>query len=888
MSPSNGMEFAVSKSVTDASPRNAFIEALPIPAVWVREDETITSVNRPFERLSGFGRHEIEDRKTWRDFLHEERATAPPSADAPLPEVRECQLIDNTGALKNVIVSGTRATGTAERLFTFIDVTGYKCREERERREKEGFISALQRVPYGIIILDAEGRNTFINERFTAIAGYDAADIPTFAEWLLRAHPDQKCRRRVRDAWRDDLRKRKNGYRTFTVVCKTGETKEIEFGYARLEEGGTLVTLSDVTKRRDAERRLRESEQKFRSLFEKTPDASILFDGDVIFDFNPAALEMLQCTDKAGLVGHRPSELSPEMQPDGLTSAEKELAIVEMARLVGPLRFEWVHRRFDGKEFQVEITFTPIPLNGRQVFYCVWRDISDRKKTEERLLFTQSAIDQAKDCIFFMDKDGKIVYVNEAACQTLGYTREELLTMSVPDVDPDCSHEVWKHRWLLKKHCGSLVLEARHGTKDGRIYPVEVSTRILPFKDNEYSCAIVRDISERKRAEAALRESEERFRQLFEQNDEALIIFHSGTSRILDANPSAVSLYGYSRDELIKRGPSLFFARPEFDRFRGLLSRIKETESFVIENVTSSGEDGRKIDVMIRGKTIRLSNANVIYCTFKDLTEQIRLREEAAILHSKLIQANKMTSLGVLVSGVAHEVNNPNNFIMFNASLLSDAWQDALKILDGYSRENGEFSLGGLPFSEMQTVVMRLLQGITDGSHRIKGIVDNLKDFARQDSARLDDAVDLNKVVSGSASLLASQIKAHTRSFSLELAPDLPLVKGSFQQLEQVIINLVMNGLQALPGKERGIKVATSFDPPRRQVTVSVKDEGTGISKEIMEKITEPFFTTRLDRGGTGLGLSISMSIIRDHHGIMEFESEPGKGTDACIRLPVL
>ena len=668
-----------------------------------------------------------------------------------------------------------------------------------------------------------------------------------------------------------------------------GGRKDVLISLSGTPEGsGLIITLTDVTPLTAAADALEESERKFRALFEKSGDGIILFDGRLIIDLNPAALEMMGCSDKNMLLGLRPSDISPERQPDGALSTWKEREIAALAYNRGPLKFEWVHRRAGGEEFPVEVVLTPIPMDGKRIFYCALKDLTERKKAEERLLFTKFAVDQAKDSIFWIGRDGRFVYVNEAACLTSGYSMDELLSMTVPDLDPSFAPDGWEAHWNIKRNLSSMVFESMHRRKDGTLCPVEISSRYLKFGSMEYTCAMVRDISERKAGESALRQSEERFRQLFEQNEEALIIFRSGTIAIVDVNPAAVDLYRYTRNRMIKYGPSLFLARPDLIRLRELMSGIGDTGSFSLDNITTTGKDGRNIRVNIRAKTISLSEGDLVYCTFLDITEKARLEEEAALLHSKLIHANKMTSLGVLVSSVAHEVNNPNNFIMFNASLLTDAWRDALSVLSRHNRENGEFSLGGLPFSEMKDVVPKLLQGVSEGARRIKLIVDNLKDFARQDNAVTEAPVDMNKVVSDSVSMLASQIKRHTRAFSLDLAAYLPPVKGSYQQLEQVVINLIMNALQALPGKDRAVTVSTKPGPGEGYILITITDEGTGMSKEVMKKIMEPFFTTKLDTGGTGLGLSISYSIIKEHGGSMAFESAPGKGTKATVTLPVL
>jgi signal transduction histidine kinase len=141
--------------------------------------------------------------------------------------------------------------------------------------------------------------------------------------------------------------------------------------------------------------------------------------------------------------------------------------------------------------------------------------------------------------------------------------------------------------------------------------------------------------------------------------------------------------------------------------------------------------------------------------------------------------------------------------------------------------------------------------------------------------------------VSVAASLLNPQIKRHTRQFKLDLHEGVPMVRGNPQQLEQVVINLIMNAVQALPDRERKVIVSTSFDQDGGFAIIRVDDEGEGMPAEVRERICEPFFSTKLDQGGTGLGLAISNFIIKEHRGTLEFESEPGKGTTARIKLPV-
>ena len=180
-----------------------------------------------------------------------------------------------------------------------------------------------------------------------------------------------------------------------------------------------------------------------------------------------------------------------------------------------------------------------------------------------------------------------------------------------------------------------------------------------------------------------------------------------------------------------------------------------------------------------------------------------------------------------------------------------------------------------------------MLDGIIEGSERINKIINTLKNFARPDATGMDGKVDIKRAIKYSKSILSSQIKKSTRKFRVNIEKKLPPVKGNSQQIEQVILNLIMNSLQALPDKNCGMWISAAVSKKAGFVLITVRDEGVGMSKDVIDRATEPFFTTKLDSGGTGLGLSISYSIIKEHGGSLEFESEPGKGTTVSIELPV-
>ena len=269
----------------------------------------------------------------------------------------------------------------------------------------------------------------------------------------------------------------------------------------------------------------------------------------------------------------------------------------------------------------------------------------------------------------------------------------------------------------------------------------------------------------------------------------------------------------------------------------------------------------------------------------KEILERERAEELAREQQKKLFQSEKMASIGILVSGVAHEINNPNNFILLNSDNLSDVWSDLIPFLDKYAEDQGDFMIAGLMYSEIRDEVSMMINGVKEGSQRIKKIVQTLKDFARKDPGNLDQIIDIPDLIDDSVTILTSLIKKSTDRFSTTLSENLPKIKGNIQQIEQVIINLISNACHALENRNQEITISAAFE--NNSVLIIVQDEGKGISSENMKYIMDPFFTTKRDSDGTGLGLSISYNIIKEHGGELIIKSEVGQGTTATIQLPV-
>jgi len=269
----------------------------------------------------------------------------------------------------------------------------------------------------------------------------------------------------------------------------------------------------------------------------------------------------------------------------------------------------------------------------------------------------------------------------------------------------------------------------------------------------------------------------------------------------------------------------------------------------------------------------------VIWQGIKVEVERKRSEDIARMQQEQLYQAGKLATVGTLAAGVAHEINNPVTAILLNAPALRTLWQQMEPDFT-----NGD---GSRAQADLQQRAPQLLEHIEDCAVRIRNIVNELKDFARLQPPELNDDVSLNTTVEKATALAENLIKKSTDRFSVTLARGLPRFKGNAQKVEQVLVNLLVNACQALEGEDRAITVSTTWDKNRRVVSASVKDTGTGITEEVLNRVKDPFFTTKQSRGSMGLGLAISDRIMKDHGGSLEFTEGSHGGTVAVISFPI-
>jgi PAS domain S-box-containing protein len=368
-----------------------------------------------------------------------------------------------------------------------------------------------------------------------------------------------------------------------------GQEVPLEVLSTGIDVGGrnlNVVVSRDITERKTTEAALRESEQKFRELFEASADAIQILDPQErkIVDCNAATVKMAGGGDKEWLLKQPVDSLSPERQPDGRLSREAGRAWAERALSNGPQRFEWLARRNSGEEFPLEVLLTPVRLGGRGMLVSVSRDISERKRTERELLVLNQSLERrvaertaalttsearlralvehAPEAIVVFDGDtGRFLFGNEHACALYGVPMERLTTLTPADVSPEFQPNGRRSGELAREIMdealagGMPVFEWLHKQPDGRLIPTEVRLLRLPAEGQNLIRASIIDNTERKRAEQALRESEEKFRALFEGSSHGVVLHDE--NQILEVNPAAVRIMGCQRpQELLGKHPS--------------------------------------------------------------------------------------------------------------------------------------------------------------------------------------------------------------------------------------------------------------------------------------------------------------------------------------------
>jgi len=628
-----------------------------------------------------------------------------------------------------------------------------------------------------------------------------------------------------------------------------------------------LAFIREITDRKADHEALRLREEQYRAIFEGSADALVLWSRDIrIVDVNEAF---------TALYGYKREEIVGSTFGDRLPTLDVARRIRMMQRAIegetGQLETRTIRK--DGEAFDVEIRYLPIRHRGEPHVLAIARDITERRRAEAALRASEERyrllFEMESAAVVLVDAETlHLVDVNLAAVQMYGYSRDELLRLAATDL----SNEPESTAPSIRDGKGTLNIPLRwHRRKDGTIFPVEITANRLELDGRQIVLATIRDITERKRAEQALRDSEEQYRAIFNASADALVL-RDADFRIVDVNATYEAMSGYTRDTVV--GNDRVFANPPADAeaIRALHARALAGEPIVFET-TLLRQDGARYDLELRGVPIQHRGAPHVLYMGRDVTARTQAEARRRELESQLQQAQKMEAIGHLTGGIAHDFNNILTSVMGYIALASER-----------------------PAGSADPKLQAYLSQAEQSCHRARDLIQQMLAFSRGQRSE-PRAVALRSLVSESTRMLRATLPA-----SLELRSHVdgdPVALVDPVQAHQVLLNLCINARDAMDESGRIVVNAQFVHVPEMTCAscrhrfsgtfteVSVADSGPGIPPGVLDRMFDPFFSTKDIGQGTGMGLSIVHGVVHEHGGHVLVESQRGRGTTFRVLLPV-
>jgi diguanylate cyclase (GGDEF)-like protein/PAS domain S-box-containing protein len=545
------------------------------------------------------------------------------------------------------------------------EVRERKRAEELLQREREIFYSTLQGAPNGVALIDKGGRYLYINAEFTHIMGYTLEDVPTGREWFRRAYPDASQRHKAIGLWKKDLAAGGSFDRVLSVVCKNGAVREVEFKGTVLEDERTIITLSDITARVRTEDELRESELRYKTLFDGAADAIFVHDlRGKFLDVNKIACERY---------GYRREEflrMTPQdiMIPGG---AKNIVQPPDGERVQGHFLYETVHVRRDGTYIPTEVSSQIIEYRGRPVVLSLARDIAERKKAEEELRESEEkyreVVERANDGITII-QNMKFKYINPRLAEIRGEPVEQLIGKSFTDyIDPDeLPKVVDRYNRRMKGEDVPSVYETVLKRKDGSKIYVELNAGTISYQNELADLVLVRDVTERREIERTLRESEERFRLLVENSKDGLLL-HDFEGKIMDVNQQACKSLGYSREELLSLSIRDIDENFISGKYKEKWEKMVPGVPMILETIHRH-KDGTTSPVEVQFVVFEWDGRRLILGQGRDITERKQMAEalQSSYDELKLSETRYRTLVDNIDLGI-NLIDADYNIVMANA-----------------------------------------------------------------------------------------------------------------------------------------------------------------------------------------------------------------------------
>jgi len=663
---------------------------------------------------------------------------------------------------------------------------------------------------------------------------------------------------------------------------------------------GTFGVSRDITERKCAEEALRKSEVRYRRLFER--NLAAVFQGTLdgrILDCNDAYARILGYNSR--------QEILRLEKLDYFYDPQEGMAAVTILQKEGShSNFEVRLKRRDGSPVPVlaNVTLAQIGEGHPPLVEGTLIDISEWQRAahalEERTTYLNTLIESSPVSIVVLDTQGCVQMSNPAFEKLFLYSRREMQGANLDElVVPGgliSEAEGFGKQCLLG---ASVHAISRRRRKDGTLADVEIYGVPLVMEGQPRgTLALYQDITERKRAEEALRASEERYRELFENASDLVFTTDLEAARFTSLNRVTEQTLGYSREEAAEMNLQQLVDPKHWERIEHARRRLLAGESTVQYEVEIMAKHGRRVMLEVKPRLIfKEGKPTGVQAIGRDITGR-----EAAEM--ELRHAQKLESVGRLASGIAHEINTPIQFVGDNTRFLLDSFAGLQTLINMYQELRHAAASGAVSpglLAEVRRVeeqsdcaylleeIPKALTQTLDGVSRVATIVRAMKDFAHPESKE-KAAADLNKALLSTLTVARNELK-YVADVETDFG-ELPLVVCNISDLNQVFLNLLVNAAHAIgevvkgTGEKGKIRVRTVAEG--KTVLIAITDTGCGIPEGIRSRVFDPFFTTKEVGRGTGQGLAIARSVVVERHkGALTFESEVGKGTTFYIRLPV-
>ncbi|MHC4402431.1 MAG: PAS domain-containing sensor histidine kinase [Planctomycetota bacterium] len=500
-----------------------------------------------------------------------------------------------------------------------------------------------------------------------------------------------------------------------------------------------------------------------------------------------------------------------------------------------------------------------------------WHNVAERRRAEQALRESEEKfriLAERSPNMIFINQKGKVVYANQKCAETMGYTREEFyapdfdfLTLIAPE-----SVELTKSNFESHSR-GEEVEPCEYAlaSKSGKRIDSIITTKLIPYGDEPAILGIVTDITERKQAEEALRESEEKFRILAERSPNMIFINRKG--RVVYANERCEEIMGYTRDE---------FYAPDFDFLTLIAPEFKELVKSSFRKHMAGEEiepyeyalvskNRKRIKAILTTRLIRYGKETAILGIATDVTERLQAEERLREMEARLAHVARLSTMGEMVAGIAHEVSQP------------------LYTVVNFAKATGNV-LAGDPEPDLDNL-REWNEEIAAAAGRAGEIIARLRDFVRRKESRRAPAR-INEIVNESVELVAFEARRRSVTVERALCRENPVVNVDRVQIQQVFVNLLRNAYEALEDQAvTGRRVTVRTDRGAGIVEVSVADDGLGLPTEDRVNVFDAFVTTKPE--GLGMGLAISKTIVGAHGGKLWAASRPGQGASLHLTLPL-